>query len=68
MILRTHGRYQHASVLSVCDDCGAFDECVANDLLKVLSSIIGKSGFAPKRHVIEVYGVCDSCGIGQAPA
>ena len=68
MNLKTHDRYQHASVLLICDDCGAVDECVATDLLKVLSNIIGKSGFAPKRHVIEVHGVCGSCGVGQAPA
>ena len=61
-------RHQSASVLSICDDCGAVDECDATDLLKLLSSIVGKSGFAPMRHVIEVHGVCGSCGDGQALA
>ena len=51
-----------AAVLSICDDCGAVEESVAPDLLKALSSIIGKSGFAPMRHVIEVHGRCASCG------
>ena len=60
--------HQHASILSICDDCGTVEESVAPDLLKELSSIIGKSGFAPMRHVIEVHGVCRSCGAGQAPA
>ena len=68
MNLETHRRDRHASVQSFCDDCGAVDESVATDLLKVLSSIVDKSGFAPMRHVIEVHGVCGSCGAGQAPA
>ena len=61
-------RHQHASILSICDDCGTVEESVAPDLLKELSSIAGKSGFAPIRHVIEVRGLCASCGAGQAPA
>ena len=61
-------RHQNASVLSICDACGAVEECVATDLLPLLSSIVGKSGFAPMRHVIEVHGVCGLCGDGQAPA
>ena len=61
-------RHLHASILSICDDCGAVEESVAPDLLKALSSIIGKSGFAPMRHVIEVHGLCASCGGGRLPA
>ena len=62
------GRHQHASILSICDDCGAVEESVAPDLLKELSSIASKSGFAPTRHVIEVHGLCASCGGAQVPA
>ena len=61
-------RHHHASILSICDDCGLVEESVAPDLLKELSGIIGKSGFAPMRHVIEVHGVCASCGPGRIPA
>ena len=61
-------RHQHASILSICDDCGAVEESVAPDLLNELSDIIGVSGFAPMRHVIEVHGLCASCGAGQVPA
>lgn len=52
----------HASVLSICDDCGLVEESVAPDLLEELSSLTEKSGFQPMRHVIEVHGVCASCG------
>ena len=61
-------RHQHAFILSICDDCGAVEEAVAPALLKEISRIAGKSGFAPRRHVIEVHGLCGSCGAGQAPA
>ena len=60
--------HEHASVMSICDDCGVVEECDAPDLLKEVSSIVAKSGFAPKRHVIEVHGLCGSCGTGKAPA
>ena len=61
-------RHQHATILSICDDCGAVEENVAPDLVDRLSSIIAMSGFAPMRHVIEVHGLCASCGGGQMPA
>ncbi len=61
-------RHHHAYILSICDDCGAVEESVAPDLLKALSSIAGRSGFAPTRHVIEVHGLCASCGFAQVPA
>jgi len=58
---------QHASILSICDQCGIVEESVAPELLKELSKIAGKSGFAPRRHVIEVHGVCGSCGTEKVP-
>ena len=63
-----HDRHQHASILSICDNCGSVEESVAPNLLKELSSIAGKLGFAPTRHVIEVHGLCASCGGAQAAA
>ena len=61
-------RHHHASIMSICDDCGIVEECVAPDLLRELSSVAERSGFAPMRHVIEVHGVCASCGGGEVPA
>jgi Fur family zinc uptake transcriptional regulator len=61
-------RHMKASILSICDDCGTVEESVAPDLLEELSSVAGKSGFQPSRHVIEIHGVCASCGAGQVPA
>jgi Fur family zinc uptake transcriptional regulator len=61
-------RHQHASVLSICDDCGAVEESVAPDVLKEVSKVAGKSGFVPKRHVIEVHGVCEACRASEVAA
>ena len=58
----------HASIMTICDDCGIVEESFAPDLLRELSSVAGRSGFAPTRHVIEVHGICASCGGGQVPA
>ena len=54
-------RHRQASILSICGDCGVVEENVSVELLKKLSSIAGKSGFAPARHVIEIHGQCASC-------
>lgn len=59
-------RHQHTFILSICEECGSVEENVAPDLLKELSSVIGKSGFSAMRHVIEVHGTCRSCGMRKA--
>ena len=61
-------RHHDASILSICVDCGAVEESVSTDLLTRLSSIAGKSGFAPMRHVIEVHGQCGTCGSAERPS
>lgn len=61
-------RHAQASILSICDYCGMVEESVAPELLEDLSSVAGRSGFRPSRHVIEIHGLCASCGAGQVPA
>jgi Fur family zinc uptake transcriptional regulator len=61
----SHG---NASILSICGDCGVVEENVAPDLLRELSGVAGRSGFAPTRHVIEIHGLCASCGPEGAAA
>lgn len=60
--------HKHASILSICDDCGKVEERVAPDLLKTISDILEESGFAPQRHVIEVHGICAACSPRQLSA
>lgn len=55
--------HQQGYVLSICDDCGNVEERVAPELLKNISSMMRNSGFAPKRHVIEIHGKCSSCNL-----
>ena len=50
-----------AAVMSICDDCGEVEESPAPELLKALSSITGRSGFAALRHVVEIHGRCANC-------
>ena len=54
-------QHRQASILSICDECGGVEESVSAELLKTLSGIAEKSGFAPARHVIEIHGQCASC-------
>lgn len=49
-------------VLAICDHCGSVEEHVTPRLIEDLSATASRSGFAPTRHVIEVYGHCATCG------
>ena len=61
-------RHPHASILSICGDCGTVEESDAPELLDKISSIAGRSGFASLRHVVEVHGTCASCGVDALPS
>ncbi len=58
--------HAHASVLSICDDCGAVEEHHDDALLNSLSTLTGRSGFHPSHHIIEVHGRCTDCGTPAA--
>ncbi|MEM9267708.1 MAG: transcriptional repressor [Pseudomonadota bacterium] len=55
-----------ASIMSICEDCGAVSENTSPDLVSRLKSLLGQDGFEPQRHVIEVLGRCAACGSGRA--
>jgi Fe2+ or Zn2+ uptake regulation protein len=61
-------RHTLASVQSICDVCETVEESVAPGLRDELSSVAGKSGVRPARHVIEIHGLCASRGSGQVRA
>ena len=58
--------HHQASVLSICEDCGAVAENFEPDIFSRLSAALRKSGFSAQRHIIEVNGICASCGPSQA--
>lgn len=58
--------HEHASIMSICDDCGGVEETVAPELLAQLSGVAERSGFQSTRHVVELHGVCASCSGGAA--
>lgn len=53
--------HKHASILSICDNCGKVEECMAPDFLEGVSGLVGETGFLALRHVIEVHGICADC-------
>lgn len=59
--------HSQQAILSICDDCGGVEETLAPDVLDTVAAAIGKSGFAPSRHVLEVHGTCAECGPESAP-
>jgi len=60
--------HHETSILSICEDCGDVGETFGPDLWKDLSRSIGKTGFSPMRHVIEVHGTCGACASRKARA
>ena len=57
--------HNDVAILSICDDCGGVEETIAPELVESMTRVVGKSGFAPRRHVVEVHGTCAECGPEQ---
>ena len=58
--------HQQKSVISICGDCGLVAENFEPDIFSHLSWALEKTGFSAQRHMIEVNGICASCGPSQA--
>jgi len=61
-VANAHPGCLHDCIFLICDTCGQAkhldDDRIADDVRKVAE----KTGFAPKRPVIEVRGTCEDCG------
>jgi len=66
-VICRHGEHAEGRLMAICDICGTVEEHVAPALIDDVSAQAATSGFAPKRHVIEVHGRCADCGSSGAP-
>lgn len=57
-----HPGDQHESIYFVCRECGASQEEHHAEVRDALDKRALSLGFTPKRHVVEVYGLCAACG------
>ena len=54
-----------AAVFVICDDCGNVEEHIDADFSSSVENIAKRSGFAPKRPVFEIHGLCGGCKSAQ---
>ena len=50
-----------AAVFVICDDCGNVEEHIDADFSSSVENIAKRSGFALKRPVFEIHGLCGGC-------
>jgi Fur family zinc uptake transcriptional regulator len=55
-------RNVEAVVFAICERCGSVQELVSNSLVKAVKSVAHETGFSLSRSVIELRGMCASCG------
>ncbi|MEM6986209.1 MAG: Fur family transcriptional regulator [Pseudomonadota bacterium] len=54
--------HQQPAIMAICNDCGVVEERVAPELVETLTELSEQAGFEPSHHVIEIQGLCGSCG------
>lgn len=52
---------QHGSQFLICEQCQDTLELDAEDISRRLHDQARAQGFAPNRHIVEVYGLCQRC-------
>ena len=51
----------HSGAFSICDDCGHFEEQLADVAVRNLTVSLASRGFVPTHPIIEVHGRCSDC-------
>jgi Fur family zinc uptake transcriptional regulator len=57
-----HLGHDHHGILLICERCGRTDEIENPGFDKLLQETAAKAGFVAQRQVVEVEGLCQSCG------
>ena len=52
----------HQGVLLLCEKCGRSDEIEDPAVARLVDEAAERAGFAPRRQMIEVQGLCRACG------
>jgi Fur family zinc uptake transcriptional regulator len=57
-----HLGHRHHGILLICERCGRTDEIESPNVDKMLQETVAKAGFSAQRQVVEVEGLCETCG------
>ena len=57
-----HLGHDHHGILLICERCGRTDEIENASFDKLLQATAAKAGFVTQRQVVEIEGLCESCG------
>jgi Fur family transcriptional regulator, zinc uptake regulator len=57
-----HLGHRHHGILLICERCGRTDEIESPNVDKMLQETAAKAGFSAQRQVVEVEGLCETCG------
>jgi Fur family zinc uptake transcriptional regulator len=56
-----HFGHAHQGVLLLCEKCGRSDEIEDAAVTLLLEKTAARAGFAPRRQMVEVEGLCRDC-------
>ncbi len=57
----SHPAKDHGCQFLICNECGDVSEFCDDKLINSIDSNAEKKGFIVKKHVLEVYGICNDC-------
>ena len=61
-----HLGHAHHGILLICQRCGRTDEIENAGVDSLLRETGAKAGFTPQKQVVEIEGICQTCGMAAA--